>query len=420
MVFALGVFAAACATAPVQPPAPISTGDPRPEPIQQPRPTQPVERPVPTPATPVEQGRDTSKFVTPRHMAGRDVKRIAVLLPFSHPSAGVKAQASDLLAAMEMALFDQGANDVVLLPYDTAGDARTAARVAEQALEEGADIFVGPLFAESVRASANVARRDQIPLLAFSNDRGAAGGGAFLISFPPEEEVARIVDWAVLRGISRFAFMGPSSAYSRRVETALRFEAARRGAIVVGAEFYSPQNEAPVDEAQRLASRIDSATEDGTQKVGVMIAERGTRLLGVAPLLPYYEVDLRQIQYLGTAQWDDPTIWREPVLSGAAFSAADPEDTSLFTNSFDAIYGKDPASLASLGYDAVALSISFLRDGQVERNEIADFDGFRGVNGLFRFRSDGTVERGLAVMEITPSGPRVIENAPTTFNPGGS
>ena len=46
---------------------------------------------------------------------------------------------------------------------------------------------------------------------------------------------------------------------------------------------------------------------------------------------------------------------------------------------------------------------------------LMDPNGFAGVNGIFRFKPDGTSERGLAVLEVTATGPVVVSPAPTTF-----
>lgn len=414
----VGALIAGCATAPSRPPAPISTGQPRVEPVDPLPGREPLPEPDPVTEEPqTERPRfDLSElYVTPDFMQNRDVKRIAVLLPFSHSSAGVRNQATGILAAVEMALFDQGGSDILLLPKDTAGDARKSASVTQEAIREGADVIIGPLFANNVTSTANSARDAGIPVIAFSNDRSAAGGGAFLMSFPPEEEVARIVDWSVLNGVNRFAFIGPSSVYSRRVETALRFEASRRGGVVIGSEFYESSDDAPVDEARRLADSIKGALGRGAERVAVMIPDDGVQLRAVAPLLPYYGADLRRLQYIGTSVWDDSTIWREPVLDGAVYATPDPQDSRYFKQSFERNYDRAPASLSSLGYDATALAIQFLSDGEIRRSELLEQEGFRGLNGLFRFREDGTVERGLAVMRIRPNGPQLMESAPSSF-----
>ncbi len=85
---------------------------------------------------------------------------------------------------------------------------------------------------------------------------------------------------------------------------------------------------------------------------------------------------------------------------------------------YRATFGAAPAQLASLAYDAVSL-VALLAQGtpyhRFTQAALMDPNGFAGVNGIFRFNPDGTSERGLAVMEITPAGPVVVSPAPTTF-----
>ena len=44
--------------------------------------------------------------------------------------------------------------------------------------------------------------------------------------------------------------------------------------------------------------------------------------------------------------------------------------------------------------------------------------GFAGIDGIFRFRSDGANERGLAVMRVTPTGGEIVSPAPRAFATG--
>ena len=45
--------------------------------------------------------------------------------------------------------------------------------------------------------------------------------------------------------------------------------------------------------------------------------------------------------------------------------------------------------------------------------------GFAGVNGIFRFRADGTNERALAVLQIVNGGVQVLDAAPRSFGGAG-
>ena len=395
---------AACETTPTRPPAPISTGDPRPAPG-----TVPIEE--------VETAEDEDPFAdledlaeleptddgyTPPHMTGRDVKRAAVLLPFSHPRANVRAEAESMLAGIELAMFNRGEESFVILPKDTAGRKSTAETRVREALEEGADIIVGPLFSANVQAVRAPAYEAGVPVVAFSNVRAAAGNGAYLISIAPEEEVSRIMQVAAQRGAQSFAFLGPDNDYGRRIEAAMRISAARNGGRMISSGFYDPSNDAPVDEARQVASAVKAESHLAPGKVAVLIPEGGVKLRAVAPLLPYYDVDIRQILLLGTGQWNDESVWREPTLVGGIFPAPDPDAMARFEENFERIYSRKPTNLASIGYDAGALAAALASADALTEAGVRQRDGFVGVNGLFRFRPDGTAERNLAVFEIMP------------------
>ncbi len=122
--------------------------------------------------------------------------RVGLLLPLTGPAADL---AQDMLDAAQMALFDVGPNDLVLLPRDTAGTPAGARQAAEQAIEEGAVVVLGPLFNQAVTAVSPVAAQAGVRVLAFSNVTTAASDGTFLLGFRPEEQVQRVVRYALER-----------------------------------------------------------------------------------------------------------------------------------------------------------------------------------------------------------------------------
>lgn len=412
LVLASLLLATACATAPTRPPVSIGSGQPRVDPVTGER--------LPE-GTAVTTDAGLGDFVrgdgglTPSFMEGRDVKRAAVLLPFSHPNAQVRAEAEAMLAGIELAMFENGGGDFLIMPKDTAGRSSTAEARADEALKEGADIILGPLFATEVTPVKDAAGRKQIPVVAFSNDRTVAGGGAYLASVMPEEEVVRIMGYAASRGTRTFAFLGPDTAYGKQVEAAMRAEAANNGWTVLGSGFYDPSKSASTEVA-RIAGLIKAERS----QVGLLIPERGTKLLAVAPLLVVNGVDPGRTRFLGTSYWDDSSIWREPALTGAQFATVDPDNLQTFRDTYKRIYGRAPTDLAAAAYDAAALAITLAAEENIKHGGVTDPEGFMGVNGLFRFRLDGTSQRGLAVKQIGGSGASVIEDGVTRFPPGGS
>ena len=150
----------------------------------------------------------------------------------------------------------------------------------------------------------------------------------------------------------------------------------------------------------------------------LMIADGGTLLRAIAPSLSFAGLDKDKVKLLGTGLWDDPAIEREDMLVGGWFAAPDPDADAAFGAHYHDVFGAGPPRLASLAYDAVAL-VALLSGGQpyhrFTQAALMDPNGFNGVDGIFRFMSDGTSERGLAVLEVAPDGFHVVSPAPKTF-----
>jgi len=128
--------------------------------------------------------------------------------------------------------------------------------------------------------------------------------------------------------------------------------------------------------------------------------------------------NLRNIQLLGTGLWDNPRVFASPILAGGLYPAPDPAGFRAFAGRYRTRFGADPVRTATLTYDAVALVAALARTqgGQRYTPEVlTNASGFAGIDGLFRFRSDGTNERGLAVMKVAPGGSQPVAGSPKTF-----
>jgi len=359
--------------------------------------------------TPAQQPTDAPPAVA----IGTGQVRVGLILPLSAPgNAGVAALS--MKNAAEMALAEFKNPNIQLLVKDDAGTPQGAQQAAQQALEEGAEIIIGPLFAQSVSAVGGVARTRNIPVIAFSTDASVATRGVYLLSFLPETDVRRIVDYAISRGKRSFAALLPDNAYGAVVEAAFQQEVARRGGRVLAIEKYPLDPGKMVDPVRRVAQaagRVDS----------IFIADGADAVPQVVQALNASGVSSKRVQLLGTGLWDDPRIFSATSLEGGWFAA--PESTGFrnFSARYRARFGQDPVRTATLAYDAVALVARLTQTYGPERfseQVLTNTSGFGGTDGVFRFRSDGTNERGLAVLRVAPSGGQVASPAPKSFAPG--
>ena len=384
----------------------------------------------PEAAEPEEPSYETENYynnrggLTPPHMAGRDIKRMAILLPFSAKSSRLREEADSMLKAAELAVFNREDADVLLMALDTQGTADGSRSATRSAIKSGADVILGPILAGSVKASAREASRSGTPLIAFSTDQTVAGNGTYLLSFPPEAEVKRIVDYAASTGATRYAYIGPQSEYGRRVKDEFDTAVSINRGQVTASEIYDGNDISVMQEpAKRLAEfhrqgEIAAKANGGITPMSyeaILLPEGGTALRSLAPLFPYYDVDPAKVQFLGTGLWKNDETVREPALSGGIFAAADQDAKQPFLDNYDRTYGDDASRLASLAYDAVAVG-AYVADGDPRgrKARAEDPSGFYGVDGLVRFNPDGTPDRGLAVYQIKNGRFVIIDPAPKT------
>ena len=380
--------------------------------------TQPPPKPVPPPPPPPppvklaphQLSQNEPQFLRLPNMDPNAVPlRVGLILPFSNASSGTRALANAMLKAAELALFDGGRKDMVLITADDSAKPQEAAAAAQKLLSQGAEVILGPLFSQSVSAVAPLARDRGVPVIAFSTDRSVAGDGVYLLSFQPQNEVNRVVSYALAQGKRNFAALIPSNAYGQLVEDAFRRQVTSGGGTIVDVEHVTANSGVAMNETATIAK---------TNPDAVFIAQGGTMLRAIAPTLAYNGVDPAKVKLLGTGLWDDIAIASEPALKDGWFAGPEPSSDSAFIAKYRAVFGAPPPQLAALAYDAVSL-IALLGSGQPYRrfNEatLTDPNGFAGVDGIFRFNSDGSIDRGLAVLAVEPGGFEVVSPSPTTF-----
>lgn len=340
-------------------------------------------------------------------VAGNGQVKVGLILPLSASgNAGVAAQS--MKSAAEMALAEFQNPNIQLLIKDDAGTPQGAQQGTQQALDEGAEIILGPLFAQSVPATAQLTRARGISVVAFSTDSSVAGRGVYLLSFLPESDVVRIIDYAASTGKRSFAALLPDNAYGNVVNAAFQQAAVRKGGRVVALEKYGADRSAP---ARTVAQSLGTAD-------ALFLADDGDSLVAVTAALTAAGANLKNIQLLGTGLWDNPRVFAAPALQGGLYAAPDPSGFRNFSTRYRAKYGGDPVRTATLAYDAVALVAALARTQGGQRfsaDVLTNPSGFAGIEGLFRFRPDGSNERGLAVMRVTAAGGVPVAGSPKSF-----
>jgi branched-chain amino acid transport system substrate-binding protein len=378
MALAAATLLAACST--VVPRAPVTAPERAPRPAAN-RP-EPVEAGLP---------RDTQR------------NRVALLVPLSGSNAGVGRSIAN---ATMLAVLDTGTDKVRITNYDTATGAAAA---AQRAIAEGAQLILGPLLSDDVRAVAPIAKAAGVPVLSFSNDASVAGNGTYLMGYAPAQSIDRVVQYATSRGVTSFAGLIPNGLYGERASTAFLRSVEGAGGSVVSLQTYG-----------RVAGGIAGAVTRLNAKApygAVLIADGGATAAAAAPLAKRGSPGAH---ILGTELWNSEAgIAARPQLAGAWFASVSDNLYRQFVGKYRARFGAGPYRLASLGYDAVLLTVRIARDWPVGARfpepRLRDTGGFAGLDGAFRFDRGGVAERALEVQEIRGGQAVVVSPAPAGF-----
>lgn len=336
--------------------------------------------------------------------------RVGLLLPLSAGgNAGSVAQS--MKNAADLALAEFGATNVQLIVKDDRGTAQGARAAAQAAIQEGAEIILGPLFSPAVAAAGPVAQQANIPMIAFSTDTNVATQGVYLLSFLPESDVDRIIGYSAQAGKRSIVALLPDNAYGSVIDAQLQSAAGSRGARVISIQKYATDGKNLKDAAKRAATAARQADS-------IMIADGADMTPQVVQALAAAGIAPGSKQLIGTGLWDDQNLFRDPKMNGAWFAAPEMTGYASFAQRYRARFGQDPVRTASLAYDAVSLVAAIVKTQAESRFSVETLtnpSGFSGVDGIFRFRREGTSERGLAVMEIRDGASRVISASPRAF-----
>ena len=330
--------------------------------------------------------------------------RIALLVPMSGRNGAV---GQSIANATTMALLDTNADNLRITTYDTAKGPEAATR---QAIAEGNKLILGPLLGSNIASVTAPARAADVPVISFSNDTGAAGPDVFIMGHVPGQSIARTIQYARTQGSQNFAIIAPDGEYGARAEQAARSAVAAYGGNLVWTERFARGNTSIVSAAERLKAHGGFDT--------VLIAD-GARLAAQAARVLKSDGN-GATQLLGTELWSgEGSVTRASALRGAWFSAVSDNRYKRFVDSYEARFGSQPYRIATLGYDAVLLTLRVARDWRVGRDfpdgALRNEDGFLGLDGAFRFHRNGLVERAFEVREVRDGSVVVIENAPARF-----
>ncbi|MCB4379161.1 penicillin-binding protein activator [uncultured Tateyamaria sp.] len=344
---------------------------------------------------------------------------VALLVPRGSGQASDELLANNLENAARLAMRDLQGVQIDLRVYGTAGNAGTAASQAAQAVNDGAQIIIGPLYADAANAAGVAVAPQNVNVLAFSNNTSIAGGNVFVLGSTFENIANRLVTYAARQGKDRVVVVHAQDVAGQIGRNAIQQAISRSGATLVGTVDYPLSQQGLVAAVPRVKSAVDNSAANAV----FMTATPAAGLPLLSQLLPEAGINPTATQYVGITRWDLPPQTLElPGVQGGWFALPDPARSSAFQAQYQAAYGNAPHPVAGLAFDGIA-AIGALaaqgNSGALTGAALTQGSGFQGASGIFRLRPDGTNERGLAIATVRDNKVVVIDAAPRGFGGAG-
>ena len=257
-------------------------------------------------------------------------------------------------------------------------------------------------------------------MLSFSNNTDIAGGNVFILGNTFENTADRLVSYAVSQGKQKIMIVNGQDTAEEKGRAAIAAAIAKHGATAVNTASFELSQNGVVQAIPKITSGAKSSGADA------MFFTSGTA--GALPILTQLVtengISNQTYKFIGLQRWDIPASAKElPTLQGGWFAMPSPSLTERFQARYAATYGDAPHPIASLAYDGVAAVGALIKTGNSDALTVSALTqptGFAGVNGVFRLRPDGTIQRGLAVASIVERQISIVDPAPQAFAGGGS
>lgn len=383
--------------------------------------------------------------IGPGWQYSKPAKTVAVLLPMSGPNRelGVGIQHS-----IEIAFLQKAPRDVLVSFHDLSGDRTHKASVINDVLNRNPDMIIGPVFADDALLVRDMKPRD-LPVLSFTSDPTALGGGVLSIALMPNQSVEESIKQSANDGYKNMVILAPDNPSGYIMANAAINASEYYNIRIMGLAFYKEGNQDSIKSVAARAAQYDVrvAANDSAKAIlsDILVKEKlnpvemssvsaqldtlnkretmgcapfdSILLLGnaadstsMASFLRYYDVSAKDTKIYGTALWDSAiNLTTDMTMAGAKFTSL-PFANAEYNKLYEDAEGIAPARIDSFGYDAAMIAINALRSPLGAGAYLLDPSGYRGLDGLFRLRPNGLNERALQTLQLNGTGHATLAN----------
>ena len=362
-----------------------------------------------------------------KYTVQREFLNIVLMLPLSgkHYQIG-----KSLLNSAQMAVEKKNNKKIIFTIIDT-GDEEQLLSQLYSVLEDDIDLIIGPVFSNKVDQVREITKNKNIPIVTLSNNSKIQDNGLYVFGLTLEDEIKELLTYSIKRNLKKYAVIIPRNEFGNRVEREIKKFQSTNNLSSFIFTFYNPnspdfydisKNVSNFEERKaNLENKIKQLEKENSEKAKdelkklkkldtygelsfealLIFAQNFQEVSNFSSILPYYDVDPKKVQYIGSSLWAKNLALKEPGLENAYFTSLDIDNRRKFENMYFEIFDSKPHSLAALSYDIVGLISNLHQDkNNFTIKKLHSSNGYIGINGWFKMNSNGNVSRQPKIYRI--------------------
>jgi len=352
---------------------------------------------------------------------------IGLMLPLTGPHYSI---GQSLLNASQLALYTSKNSNINFIVKDV-GETKNLTKSFYELVNDDVELIVGPVFSEKLKILNPMSRDEKVKLISFSNNIDITSKNVSAFGLSPEDEIEKLFRYCDSKNLKRIKVILPENIYGNKIKD--KILNLKRLDLNIDSKFfyYDPKNpdfyevskrvanyetrkENLKNEISRLSEFTDEISKAKIKKLKkldtygelnfdalLIIVNKFDELISFSSVLPYYDVDPKKIQYLGTSTWNKTAIVKEPSLNGGIFTDIDQDSLEKFINHYEKYFKEKPHELAAFAFDIIGLIAKLQsKDGSLTKLKTIETVSYSGVTGKFRLLNNGRTSRTPEIYKI--------------------
>ena len=291
-------------------------------------------------------------------------------------------------------------------------------------------IFFGPLTSSDMKDLENHCSSGVI-FFSFASEKKFANDCIYLVNFFPEDDLKTLFE--SFDSTSKVALLYPENQYGYYINSIIDPIVTSSKSILINRASYKEDLSNAREAIKQLSnydlrkyelerqkvilkSKDDDVSKKALKKIekfetiGVVdfthliLPEYSIRLLQIAPLLPFYDVDPEKIQFAGTGVWDNRVFFDEPALQGSIFPGIEEKHRKWFLDDYFLNYAHIPTRTITIPYDLIGIA-SYIIENDLHLVDVKKLLNnkqitFEGMDGKFSFKNN-VISRELNILKIS-------------------